>query len=342
MGVRRSFVWAAALCGAVLSSCGSRTGLRAPCVARIETIPTDMMFVIDRSDSMRVQTSDRLTPWTQLVQTMDRMLPQLDGIARVGLVMFPAENLQTEAEACRTSERVDVPMLADWRPTRDAIRAAVPSGGTPTFEGLSAGYRALGARALDRRRIVVLVTDGGAACNPALDPSTCVCALNPATLCSALGDSARSACLDFERIVTLANAQREEGVETSVVGLIAEEQFDRTTASRVREFLDQLARAGGTDRFYRADNATQLTAELSNNVLPAMYCRLHVHGPVREEHVFASGTERVAFARPPASGWSWRSRDHREVQLQGDACTQAIARRVTEWRATVVDQCYSE
>ncbi len=182
--------------------CGAKTGLKIPCTTRFVPDAPEIMFVIDRSASMGEINSEGETHWTALDRALRTVIPQLQGVARVGMAFYPRGSFGRER--CRADP------VAAQSPTEDLIRlmsefpsSPVQSGGTPTFEGLLAAAAAHRQRRVSdptRSRFVVLATDGGAACNFEHSLDRCTCLIPSSVEACRMGPTFPDSCLDDERM----------------------------------------------------------------------------------------------------------------------------------------------
>ncbi len=330
----------AALAAAAGTGCGAKTGLTVPCVAEFRVERASVMLVIDRSGSMYQRTEDDIVLWTALVESTRSVLPQLEGVADVGVTFFPSRSAVSEEDVCLHEDAPALLPTPDWREAQTLIDGTRPGGGTPTFEALRVAYGALQFPSGSRRRVALLVTDGGAGCNDALDVNTCVCPISETDdYCRSQGQSAVGACLDDDRVNTIVADQRRRGVETVVMGIVSSSVGVRG-ARLLDEFLTDVAVAGGGVRYFRAQTASQLSGVLRAALLPTTYCRLRVQGPVREDSVLTAEGARVAFDRTAREGWSWSNAARTEVSLNGAACETAMARQIQQWRGAAIGRCF--
>ncbi|MRG93969.1 FHA domain-containing protein [Polyangium spumosum] len=113
---------------------------------RHERPPLALVFAIDVSASMWGQ------PMEQVVRSIERMVELLEPTDRVGIVSF-SEGAEVVAEL----ERLDA---AARRRLAGSLRRIDPEGGTDMESGLRVSKSALGPRAADERRGILLLSDG--------------------------------------------------------------------------------------------------------------------------------------------------------------------------------------
>ncbi|MEI8256468.1 MAG: vWA domain-containing protein, partial [Deltaproteobacteria bacterium] len=268
-----------------LAGCGAKTGLLVPDIAPDhidatdapdlvclpDLIPltrrtADVMFLIDRSNSMRADISGQDLPpsrWNVLEGALSRALPPLEATLSFGATFYPQVQLGPPSveQACLTSVRVDIP------PARNNSAAILrvfqntePGGGTPTYLALRLVHSWFDAQPATRDpRYIVLATDGGPNCNAALDAATCPCTSHdPTTMAStcpgdpAMGfDPMPSNCLDDGRTLGEMRAVAGVGIPVFVIGI------DDPTRPDLTAVLNLMADAGGRpnlagpERYYR-------------------------------------------------------------------------------------------
>ncbi len=328
-------------------SCGSKTGLTIPCIVEFVPDQPEIIFVVDRSGSMSDINAEGVSYWTALDRALRQTLPQLQGFARVGMAFFPIGS--EPATWCRAEERPAIDVTTDI----DSILARFPSGpepsgSTPTFEGLQAAVRSHRERRTsdpDRRRFIVLVTDGGAGCNEQHSLERCTCLLVDTADARARNPSfGRSSCLDDERILSLLREARTEGIETFVIGLVGM-SFSPRNDMIFRRFLDEIAEAGGrgnptTPRYLAATNTREIERALSRPIREIAACSLSQRGDRRMlgDRLYREGS---SIARDPSGrdGWNRVEGSANRVRLSGAACASAVENNVRRWFAPAEGRC---
>ncbi|HEY6559506.1 MAG TPA: hypothetical protein VI072_19625 [Polyangiaceae bacterium] len=225
-------------------------------------VQVNMLLVIDKSYSMTQTpagfTSDK---WSATKSALTATLNTLKDRIDFGLVMFPYQDptrdVVTPIPAPGCGERccemppstrlnlaiedgsTGVPKIVN------TLNATTASGATPTAKALTTAltYFKTGAGAgLEGKKYVLLATDGGPNCNPALtcgadrctDNIDGTCPLDGGSCCSG---AARDACLDDVATIAKVQELRASGVPTIVVGIPGSEKY--------RSTLDALALSGG-------------------------------------------------------------------------------------------------
>jgi hypothetical protein len=329
-------------------ACGAKTGLLLPdvasapdatdvvtlpdvCVERrlpIERFSAEVILVIDRSGSMIERTPSGMTRWRALVTALERALPVVDRELWLGLVQFPG--MLTTENQCGAVPGVELsPRVGNTANVLAALGRTMPVGGTPTFDALRGAatyYRNTPPLGRLRGRYLVLATDGGPNCNPALSPMTCACT-SPRGCAGMRGNLA---CLDDDRTVEQLERLARDGVRTFVIGVPgAEAQLPRT--------LQRMAIAGGAARtvpgeasYYRAEDVREFTTAFRTITTTLARCR-YVTNPVSDAsrlRVRVGATD-VPHDTTRTNGWAWSSEPAGELALHGAACEAAQQAGVT-------------
>ncbi|MBL8681298.1 MAG: VWA domain-containing protein [Myxococcales bacterium] len=286
------------------------------------------------------------TYWTALDRALRTVIPQLQGVARVGMAFFPRG--QFGRDACSADPVAAQPPTEDLaRLMREFPPGPVMNGGTPTYEGLLAAATMHRARQVAdplRARFVVLVTDGAAGCNFEHSLDRCVC------LSGTGDDSCRrpptypGSCLDDERITNLIRLLRSENVSTTVLGLTGASPEPRLVPIYER-FLADMALAGGLPSrgpvpYLRAERRVEIEQSLARPLLEAALCRVVQRDDRQMQgETLIGGGSSVARDTSRRDGWDWADESRRTIQLYGAACDLAIERRVLVWTATATGLC---
>ncbi len=230
-----------------------------------DSIP-QILLVLDKSASMYAykwnHDGDLDTPvvsrWSTLVDAVERTVDDLEGVADVGMLLFPGIAADQEGDAsaaCLLDGAPHVPVGSD---TAQAIVDALPSGevggGTPTRRAIEQAVVHLSTLDPSRPRAIVLVTDGSSNCD---------------------GSEAWLETYDPLAVDAVAAAWA-QGIPTFVVGVDIENQPDAFSGKNVRDAINDLALAGGVpapgaDAFYNVRDAAALEAALVT-VTDATFC----------------------------------------------------------------------
>lgn len=221
-----------------------------------ETQLANIMLVVDRSNSMNDGTR-----WADLTGALRGVTRPLEDVVAFGLMLFPAPSGGV-LSACTTGEVLVDPGLFTATDVSNTLGTNPPAGGTPTAASLFEARTALLAAHPSGNNYVLLATDGGPGCNPALNASTCTCI--PGATCVNSDN-----CLDDIRTLEAVAALAADGIPTFVIGVPGSET--------VSDLLDQMAVAGGTDvagSHYAVTGGTDLAEALratTGSLVPCDY-----------------------------------------------------------------------
>jgi hypothetical protein len=210
-------------------------------VVEADTLPVNVLLVIDQSQSMVDNEIGNVTRWQAMKDALAATLEATGAELSYGLKLFPG------APQCDVPEGVDVAIAPE---TSEDILSALegePNGGTPTAAALEralayfengAGMNLLGDK------YVLLATDGGPNC--VADDAPCeavACTLNidgdcPDNVDNCCAENLETeACLDDDGATAAVTALAEAGIKTIVVGIPGTEEYETT--------LNAMADAGG-------------------------------------------------------------------------------------------------
>jgi hypothetical protein len=234
-----------------------------------------------------------------LQRAMSAFLTVNGRTARMGLTVFPADNVCTPAGQAQvlsttappSDSDVDLQSWADAINTK--IQMQMPVGGTPTGASLQFVGSLADLNTLQRDDFVLLLTDGLPNCNPnnpnvCTMPAACRCTLNAGNCGTMVIDTdpnnfCRKGCLDQEATVRAVADLRAKDIRTIVVGFGS----DFAVGGDGYAVLNAMAAAGGAPRtcpggsdaecggttclsnrtcaqgFYAATNATELAVALT-------------------------------------------------------------------------------
>jgi hypothetical protein len=238
-----------------------------------ESVPPNMLIVLDRSNSMNESIGDG-TKWEVALEAIDGMLTTYGERVRFGLMLYPGTN-----ESC--SEGMDCGPGAVFVDPADgtaaAIRAVLDGAGTcmfatPTAEALDVLLDYDGLRDPSRPNHVLLITDGQSTCEDPVDVVTMLRGLTPEVRTFAIGFG--------------------EGANPDELNAIAEE--------------------GGTARdgdpsYYQADSSDDLMgafASIAGSVLSCTYTLSDVPEDLSQLYVYFDRTL-VARDTTQSNGWNY-------------------------------------
>ena len=272
----------------------------------IQPIPSDILFVLDKSGSMSMEFWDHdnniqtpnITRWKSLHSVVKTVVNAFDDRINFGAKLYPKIDAGSYIDqgACEITPGIEVPVAAN---NAMAILSGIPGpeidvlGGTPSFQALSESYTYLKGLMTGLDSAVIFITDGEISCdNP------------PAAAIAAISDA-----WDLGKIPTY------------VVGI----DVDAQTASQLNSF----ALAGGKElnngeyKFYQATDQDELQTAMQSILDDTISCALPVDPePAFPElyEVWVDGMEVLEVEDcDQGSGWHWTQK-HTEIELCGDAC----------------------
>ncbi|MEM6291192.1 MAG: VWA domain-containing protein [Myxococcota bacterium] len=230
-----------------------------------DAIP-QILLVLDKSASMDHYKwnhdgdygTPRVSRWSTLVEAVERTVDELDGLADVGMLLFPGIDADQDGGAAQACLLDDAPHVPVGSETAHSIVDALPQGevggGTPTRRAIEQAVAHLGTLDATRPRAIVLVTDGSSNCD---------------------GSEAWLETYDPLAVDAVADAWA-QGIPTFVVGVDIENQPDAFSGKNVRDAINELALAGGVsapgvDAFYNVRDAATLEQALAT-VTDATFC----------------------------------------------------------------------
>jgi hypothetical protein len=339
---------------AVLIACGSRTGLFAegasvdgpdavdagpdtgtPVTCRpgrftFDLALTQLMFVLDRSQSMRFSirgetgAPQREWRWTLLENALRSTITTFDQQIAMGAKFYPEPSpVGSPANiACRTDQGVAIaPARGNAGRILASFGEADPSGGTPTAEALQAAATYLTSNR-SVARTIVLATDGAPNCNGALDRSTCVCT---AATRNCRQPQGQYSCLDDARTVAVVrDIAEQKRIPVYVIGI------GSTETPEFLRVLDDIAIAGGrarnaTPRHYNVQSGAELTQALETIRDAVAKCTyLTPSSPTNPNGMQVEiGGRAIPRDQTKTNGWDWVDQAYGELAFFGQACTDA-------------------
>jgi hypothetical protein len=365
---RRTTLGASLLFATLLASCGAKTGLLIPDASRDPDAGTDagidagmcmprpvalerrgaqIMFVIDRSNSMddtldgRVPEPGELRRWDLLAQTLESVLSGADPLLELGAEFYPRAipGASTPEEACSVDTGIDLaPARGNAGELLDFFTSTQPAGGTPTALGLEEA-RAFFERRPDLRlpRYVVLATDGGPNCNPdtGIPVETCVCTDSRPRACVLDPVVGPYNCLDEVRTLDAVRGLATDlGIPVYVIGM------DDPTRPDLADVLDRMAVAGdrpreepGERRFYSVRRPDDLRGALTTITESVSRCVFNVAPVPAPTDAVELRVDGLFVPRDPtrSEGWDFTTSSRSELTLFGGTCE-----RVTRTGAEVI------
>ncbi len=288
---------------------GTTDGMVEPCQVEeteIDPIPSDVLFVLDKSGSMSMEKWDHdsnlqtptITRWKSLHSVVEAVVTDFDDRLNFGAKLYPKIDAGSYINhgACEITPGIEVPVAAD---NADALLDGIPGpefevlGGTPSFQALSESYKYLNTLMTGLDAAVIFITDGEISCD------------NPPAAA----------------IAAISNAWDNSQIPTYVVGI----DVDAQTSSQLNSF----ALAGGKQlnqgqyKFYQATDQVELQAAMQSILDDTISCVL----PVEPEPAYPELFEVwIDGAKVPQTGdcgeedgWRW-TQEHTEIELCGQSC----------------------
>jgi hypothetical protein len=278
----------------------------------------DVLILLDRSRSMNESAGNNSTKWDQATQALDEVAANLDEKLRIGLAVFGGTNGGDCAGPTRT--------LILGQHSTAAIQASyaslAPATATPSRAALhdarTNGWLSDSSDPDDARRSknVLFITDGQPNCAVGYE-----------------GDFNHS---DQDAVITEVDAWKDAGTLVHVVGFGGGVNVAN---------LNEMAMHGGTDnpddpdnRYYQANNATELEAALSSIAAQVESCDLAIDGrPADPTRIYVT-FKNVALVRDDANGFEYDATNN-QIHLKGATCTSLKSGTATDGDLTVIFGC---
>jgi hypothetical protein len=285
----------------------------------------EIVLVVDRSGSMAEPGADGTPKWTALRSALRAVLPRVQDTVAAGLMLFPDvvdPNTQDVPSACVVPADLAVaPAFDDASAVLLALDHATPAGATPTADALRAAAAYFDASPdAEGRRYLVLATDGGPNCNPALPRATCRCTGTATQCANPANPYGAYNCLDDARTVATLRDLAARGIHTFVIGLTGSESY--------ADVLNAMAVAGGVPRasspsYYSAATATQLAAAFGTVTSSVADCRFTLDEAPPDPDMVDVRLGAQSLGRDPRhqNGWDWAEGSmDREIVFYGATC----------------------
>lgn len=258
----------------------------------LTVLPTNVMFVIDRSSSMldpadgHIPTEDEIgscsetnadpatgitytTRWDNVCEAVKTIAAEYEENVNFGLVLFPGpgslDGIMTPELFCTGPVASPKVMVEPHSESAGDIQSVVDNAGnnpicsggfTPARYGLIAAIDALNRPVEPGPGVIILATDGAPNCNPDLPPCSGADCTTGTPFCD--GMFGTIGCLDNAIVDTISEFLEGE-IKTYVIGIPGSEEFSAV--------LDAMAVAGGTARsespkYYEVSDRDELISTL--------------------------------------------------------------------------------
>ena len=275
--------------------------------------PANAFIIQDRSYSMTDNNK-----WTNAKTAITTMVTNYSSNTRFGLAMFP--NVDVNNQQNCTAGNLRVPLATNPGDNNTAIinelNRVSPQGNTPTMETLQVfidNTSLFGLTSNDRQNIIILITDGQPNCL----------------------DNANTGAGTISKLSQLHSLL---GIAVYVVG------FGSGIDPNI---LNNMADAGGVpqpgvQRYYRADNATQLNQVLDSIASTVEGCRFIIGGTVTNPSTMQVRIEGTNIPRDTGhtNGFDYDPAT-RAVTFYGPACTDPTygSRQASPFQIVVEELC---
>lgn len=350
-------------CALALVGCGAKTGLLIPdasldagmdagtdagrdsgmCEPRpfeLERRGAQIMFVIDRSNSMEdALDGSEADPgerrWDLVALILDDVLNDADRLLELGAKFYPRwtpTDPSTPEEACTVAGGIDIePARGRTGAILEAFATTYPQGGTPTAEALRQVREYFAGRPVSAvPRYVVLATDGGPNCNPdtGVHHTRCLCTGAP-DMCLDATYGPYNCIDDRNAYAVIDELFGALGIPVYVIGI------DDPTRPDLADVLDEMAVRGGRPRevmpgerrFYSVREPADLRGAFTTITDSISRCVFSVRPTPGAADEVTVRIGDVFVPRDPtrSEGWDFTSPDRRELTLFGGACERVAA-----------------
>lgn len=277
-----------------------------------------LFLVVDRSGSMdEPAVGYPGSRWNGVKTAIANLTNAVQDDVELGLMLYPE---RLSEDQCGAGEVAVAPALSSASMIQSALDSPTwePEGGTPTAASLSVARSFLAGRSTDRRRAVVLATDGGPNCNAQLSGLSCTCSVSDDDYCRQGGQEGALNCLDNEAVTDEVSALYDEhGIPTYVIGIPGSENFGWV--------LDEMAVAGhtalaGATGYYDATDVGALEQALDEIGRRVAGCRLTVDDELYEASSVRLYLDDVEHPRDPARQSGFDVVGPNELELFGESC----------------------
>jgi hypothetical protein len=272
-------------------------------------VPTDVLLVLDRSGSMATSismdcccdnacaqstgsrlctdTTDCTARWPAVASAVSATISQTPGI-NWGLKLFSSP---AGSGACGVNAGVEVAIgVGSSGAIQTQIASIAPANNTPTTAAITAATAYLQTVDDQSNKVILLATDGEPNCR---------------------AGSANTS--DVSGAVAAIQAALSAGFRVYVVGI----------GPSVGN-LDEFARAGGTDHYFPAMSASDLTNALTGISQSVVSCAYTISQAIDDPANLAVYVDGKLVSRDPANGWSLGA-SSQAIVLNGSACTSVTS-----------------
>lgn len=263
--------------------------------------PADLLLVLDRSGSMAndIASDDQCDTsfggcaerWATMIQAMRVVLVASPASINWGLKFFSSpswtSSLGTTPKGCVVLPEMDVPIdTGNGDKIVNAIVGVTPNNNTPTRAAIETATAYLNKLADTRSKNILLATDGEPNCN---------------------SDGSYATSEDEEGTFLAIEAAKAAGVRVFVIGVGPYEKN-----------LTEMARRGGTEKFYPALSPQSLVAALQAIVGSVASCVYTMSSTPPDPNNLGVYLDKQMVAQNPSNGWILSGPN--EVTFTGKTC----------------------
>ncbi len=272
-------------------------------------VPPDILIVLDRSLSMKM---DGVNRWDPSVRGLKSITSMLQDRVSFGLMIFPGPDARAgDSRSCDTGT-LRVPLASN---NAGAIATTLdgtqPGGRTPTAPTLRAARELIATTSaatpdeLPAAQYVLLVTDGAPNCSTG--------GLGGLGAGGGVGGSGEPAAVDSS--VAEIDAMTKAGVKTFVLG------YDTQNDAVLKAALDRMAQVGGTgEQAHRAiEDEASLVNAFRQITEVALSCEFSLDQPVSDKRFVLVKLDGKQVNVDTDNGWRLGG-DNRTITLLGSAC----------------------
>lgn len=240
----------------------------------VDITKIDMLVVLDRSMSMEI---DGI--WDPMGQALTYVTDAYKDLINFGLMLFPGGGTSCDNENPATvcvaplSFAPDVPLESPSAATaiasvfnKSSGSHVTPCGGTPIAATLDSAKDYLLGMAEQKKRYVLLATDGAPNCNPNLSSPGCICTNHQPNACNLEPLN----CLDDMNTYAATESLRAAGFETYVLGM--GEEVNASWSDQ----LSMMAQRGGTGNYYSVTDTAKLDDALETITNDVVSCDFEI------------------------------------------------------------------
>lgn len=333
----------------LVGGAGGECVIEGACGNEIHEIQFDapnIYFVLDRSGSMQAIEPSGDNRYRVVREAAIDMIKSLGTLINTGAAVFPYGDVLRFP----CSAGAEVFPVTPGQPSGNgesamvqAFRAATdgqPFGGTPIAQSLFEIRDEL--QALSGKTVVMLLTDGGPNCNPAIQCGEAGCMPHiegdcmPGEDCCNPNNSSYGPllCLDDSATIAEIQAIAALGIELYVIGIPGSAFYSNV--------LDDMAVAAGTDiggSHLRVDDLDALAGVFGDIAAAAVSCELPLADPPDDTGFTNVYFDCEVVAYDPGQGWSWND-DGNTVVLNGASCAELKSGQVGQ--VTIATGCPTE